>query len=110
PVSQGMPRTTSLPPGFAGDLMDRVRRIVWATLATTGLDGRPRARIVHPWWEGATAWVKTRPGSPKTVHVAATPWASLLYWDQAHQVVMAECEARMADDPGVRARVWEGIG
>ena len=104
-----MPRTTPLPAPFAADLMDRVRRIVWCTLATTDAAGRPRTRIVHPWWEGATAWVTTRPGSPKTTHLEAAPWASLLYWDPSHAVVTAECDARMEDDPATRARVWDAI-
>lgn len=104
-----MPRTSSPPPAFAAELERRVRRIVWCTMATTDPAGRPRARIVHPWWEGATAWVTTRPGSPKTAHLAAAPWASLLYWDPAHQVVTAECAAGAEDDPAERERVWQAI-
>ena len=36
---------------------------------------------MHPWWEGATAWVSTRPGSARAAHLARTPWVSLTYWD-----------------------------
>lgn len=104
-----MARTAPLPHPLAAELDRRVRRIVWCTMATTDPAGRPRTRIVHPWWEGATAWVTTRPGSPKTAHLAAAPWASLLYWDPAHEVVMAECDVRAEDDPAERRRVWEAI-
>ena len=98
-----------MPAAFAAELDRRVRRIVWCTMATVDPRGRPRTRIVHPWWEGSTAWVTTRPGSPKMAHVQAVPWASLLYWDAAHQVVTAECTARLERDPAERARVWEAL-
>lgn len=103
------PPRSSLPPELGAELGRRVRRIVWCTMATVDAGGRPRTRIVHPWWEGATAWVTTRPGSPKTRHLTARPHASLLYWDPAQEVVMAECDARAEGDPGERARVWEAI-
>ncbi len=99
----------ALPHDVAAGLDARVRRIVWATLATTDRAGRPRTRIVHPVWDGATAWVTTRPGSPKLAHLARTPWASLLYWDPAQEVVMAECAARLEEDPAERARAWDLI-
>ena len=104
-----MRRARLLPAEFAAELERRVRRIIWCTRATTDSGGRPRTRIVHPWWEDATAWVTTRPGSPKVGHVTAMPAASLLYWDPAQQVVTAECDARMEPSPGERARVWAAI-
>ena len=101
--------TLSDPSGFAAlqpELGRRVRRIVWCTLATTDLRGRPRTRIVHAWWEGSTAWVTVRPDSPKVRHVARVPWTSLTYWYQAHATVMAECAARLEPDAAERRRVW----
>lgn len=97
------------PAEIAAELERRVRRIVWCTMATVDRTGRPRTRIVHPWWEGATAWVTTRPGSPKTRHLAAAAVASLLYWDPAQEVVMAECDAAEERDPATRARIWQAI-
>jgi hypothetical protein len=34
-----------------------VERVVWATIATVGPDGRPRTRLMHPvwWWDGPTS-------------------------------------------------------
>ena len=58
---------------------------------------------------GATAWVTTRPGSPKTRHLAAEPRASLLYWNPTHEVVMAECTATLEAAPSERERVWRAI-
>jgi general stress protein 26 len=97
------------PADLAAEMERRVRRIVWCTMATVDTVGRPRTRIVHPWWEGTTAWVTTRPGSPKTRHLATVPAASLLYWDPAQEVVMAECGAVAEEDAATRARVWEAI-
>ena len=31
--------------------VEMAHRIVWCTVATTGLDGRPNTRILHPIWE-----------------------------------------------------------
>ena len=104
-----MRRARLLPAEFAAELERRVRRIIWCTLATTDSEGRPRTRIVHPWWKDATAWVTTRPGSPKVGHVTVIPAVSLLHWDPAQQVVTAECDARMERSPGERARVWDAI-
>jgi len=71
--------------------------------------GRPRTRVVHPWWEGATAWVTVRPDSPKVRHVERTPWTSLTDWDPAHAVVTAECPARPVPGRAERRRVWDAI-
>ena len=40
-------------------------RIVWCTVATVDRRGRPRSRILHPYWErtedGLAGWITTRP-------------------------------------------------
>ena len=57
--------------------VEMAHRIVWCTGATTGLDGRPRSRVLHPLWEwdGArlTGWIATSPLSPKAPELAAVP-------------------------------------
>ena len=49
----------------AGPLEVLAHRIVWCTVATTGADGRPRTRVLHPIWEwdgtGLTGWIATSP-------------------------------------------------
>jgi len=39
------------------EFVERAHRMVWCDMATVGLDGRPRIRIVHPVWQGDTAWM-----------------------------------------------------
>jgi hypothetical protein len=39
------------------EFIERAHRMVWCDMATVGPDGRPRTRIVHPVWEGDTAWM-----------------------------------------------------
>jgi general stress protein 26 len=84
-----------------------VRRIVWCTVATVDRRGRPRGRILHPYWEGATGWILTNRNSHKATHLAANPWVSCSYWDQRHDRVHAECRAEWVDDPGEKVRLWD---
>jgi general stress protein 26 len=87
--------------------MERVRKIVWCTVATVDRRGRPRSRILHPIWEGQTAWIATGRHSFKARHLAANPYVSLSYWDPGHRQVYADCQAEWEDEPGERRRVWE---
>jgi hypothetical protein len=87
-------------------------RVVWCTLATVDRRDRPRSRIVHPVWElrdGALrGLVGTRPTALKRAHLDHSPYVSCTYWDPAHDVAIAECEARWLDDDE-RAGAWEHI-
>jgi general stress protein 26 len=89
------------------EFMARVRRIAWATVATVDRRGRPRTRILHPIWEGATGWIATGRQSHKAKHLAANPWVSVSYWDAQHQQIHADCKAEWVDDLGERKRIWE---
>jgi hypothetical protein len=88
------------------------RRIVYATLATVDRHGRPRSRIVHPVWElegeRLVGWVGTRPTALKREGLAASGFASCLYWDPTHDVAVAECAAAWvpADE---HATAWERL-
>lgn len=86
--------------------MERVRRIAWATVATVDRQGRPRARILHPIWEGSTGWIATGRASFKAKHLARNPNIALCYWDPGHQQIYAECRVEWADDPADRHRIW----
>ena len=48
-------------------------RIVWCGVATVDRRGRPRSRILHPYWErtgdGVRGWVVTRPSPLKVAHL-----------------------------------------
>ena len=80
------------------DFEARVRRIVWATVTTVDTKGRPRSRILHPYWEGTTAWVLTGRQTLKTKHLALNPHVAICYWDPKHEQVYAEGVAEWADD------------
>ncbi|MDX1385796.1 MAG: pyridoxamine 5'-phosphate oxidase family protein [Thermoanaerobaculia bacterium] len=86
---------------------ERVRRIVWCTVTTSDRQGRLRSRILHPVWEGSTAWICTGRESHKAKHIEHSPWVSLSYWDPQHQQVYADCRAEWVDDPAEKQRVWE---
>jgi len=102
----------SRPPDALLDEFVRIaHRIVWCTLVTVDSRGRPRSRVVHPYWErtddGVTGWAFTRPTPLKVAHLTRNPYVSCSYWDPAQEVAVAECDAELADDPASRRRVWD---
>jgi hypothetical protein len=50
---------------IAPALIDMADRIVWATVSTVDRQGRPRSRILHPYWiwdsEELVGWIATGP-------------------------------------------------
>ena len=95
---------------LAGEFVDVAHRVVWCSVATVDRRGRPRSRVMHPVWErtesGLTGWATARPTPLKLAHLARTPFVSCSYWDPAHDVAVAECEARWVTDPGELERAW----
>ena len=89
------------------EFMDRVRRIVWCTVVTIDRQGRPRSRILHPIWEGATGWIATGRHSFKAKHLEANPHVSLTYWDPQHKQIYAECAVEWEDSGAEKRRLWE---
>lgn len=89
------------------DFDKRVQRIVWCTLTTVDRKGRPRARMIHPIWEGSTGYIATGPQSLKAKHIAQNPYVSCSYWDQQHEQVYAECKASWVSDPAEKRRIWD---
>lgn len=85
------------------------RETAWATVATVDTQGRPRTRILHPYWEVTdgkpVGWVGTSRSPLKTRHLEANPHVSVSYWSPAHETAHAECRASWADDE--RERVWQ---
>ena len=86
---------------------DRVNRMVWCTVATVDGSGRPRSRILHPIWEGATGWIATGRQTLKSKHLAKTPYVSLSYWDPDQEQVYADCKTEWEDDPAEKQRIWD---
>src|SRR5213594_3675183 len=88
------------------EFLARVSRIVWCTVATVDRRGRPRSRILHPIWEGATGWIATGRQSLKASHLAGNPYVSLSYWDPQHEQVHVDAKAGWADDMEEKRRLW----
>jgi hypothetical protein len=90
--------------------VEMAHRIVWCTAATTGTDGRPRTRVLHPIWEWdgstLTGWIATSPSSPKAAELAAVPALSLNYWAPDHDTCTADCDAAFESDPAAVAAGW----
>ncbi|ADB32983.1 hypothetical protein Kfla_3931 [Kribbella flavida DSM 17836] len=86
-------------------------RIVWCTVATVDTRGRPRSRILHPYWEydghALTGWIVTRATPLKVNHLASSPYVSCSYWDATQDVAIADCQAEWVDHIPTRHRVWE---
>jgi len=85
----------------------RIASIVWCTVTTVDRKDRPRARILHPVWEGSTGWIATGRDSFKAKHIDHNPFVSLSYWDPQHKQVYAECRATWIEDSAEKQRLWE---
>jgi general stress protein 26 len=92
---------------LAEDFHRVTSRVVWCTVTTVDAKGRPRARILHPVWDGNTGWIATGRQSFKAKHIKSNPYVSLSYWDQEHEQVYAECRASWADTQATRDKVWD---
>jgi hypothetical protein len=91
--------------------VDMAHRIVWATVATVDTRGRPRSRILHPFWiwdgDALVGWVATGPTPVKVAHLAANPAVSVNYWSPEHDTCTAECDASWHNDDATRQWVWD---
>ena len=91
--------------------VEMAHRIVWAAVATVDADGRPRSRILHPYWEwdGTTlsGIVATGPTPLKRAHLEHSPYASITYWTPSHDTCTAECRVEWAFDDETRIHAWE---
>jgi len=106
-----MPRYVQLD-DIRQEFLERVFRVVWCSAATVDSHGRPRSRILHPYWEGDAnggliGWIATVPTSPKAKHLAAKPYMSLAYVAEMNKPVYAECRAEWVDDLAVKQRVHD---
>jgi len=88
------------------DFHRRVCRMVWCTVASVDTKGRPRSRILHPIWDGATGWIATGRHSHKAKHLAANPYVSLSYWDPQQEQVYVDAKTEWADGIEDKKRLW----
>jgi hypothetical protein len=102
-------RVTSLDV-IAPAFVDMAHGIVYATVATVDRHGRPRSRIMHPYWSwdrtSLTGWVATGPTPEKRDHLEHNPFASVTYWSPSHDTCTAECRCAWASDDDTRVGVW----
>jgi general stress protein 26 len=91
------------------EFLERVNRHVYCNLATIDPQGRPRSRVIHVVWEGATGWITTNPTYPKARHLAANPYVSLGYVADIAAPAYAECRAEWVSEFDEKKRTWEMI-
>jgi uncharacterized pyridoxamine 5'-phosphate oxidase family protein len=89
------------------EFIARVNKMIWCSVATIDEKQRPRSRILHPIWEGATGWICTHRNSHKSRHLAQNPYVSLAYTADMMNPVYADCLTEWIDDLEVKKRVWE---
>ena len=98
--------TTVAPP-----FVEMAHRIVWCTAASVDPTGRPRTRILHPFWQwdgsGLVGWIATGRTPVKESHLAHAPYLSLNYWAPNHDTCSADCDASWEDTDEAKTRVWD---
>jgi len=91
--------------------VEMAHRIVWATAASVDGHGRPRSRILHPFWQWdgteLVGWIATGPTPVKRRHLDRSPYLSVSYWAPTHDTCTAECRATWSFDDETRDWVWE---
>lgn len=91
--------------------VEMAHQIVWCSVATVDVNGRPRSRVLHPiWqWDGSNlvGWIATGPTPVKRAHLKHSPYVSLNYWSPTQDNCVAECKATWAFDDQTRIMVWE---
>jgi general stress protein 26 len=89
------------------EFKERVRKAVYASMATVDRNNRPRSRIVHPIWDGPVGWVISWPESHKAKHLKVNPYVSLAYIADHEKPVYVDCVAQWIDEPAEKRRIWE---
>jgi len=91
--------------------VEMAHRIVWCAAASVDARGRPRSRILHPYWEwdgsSLVGWIATGPTPAKRSHLAHSPYLSLTYFDPSHDTCTADVRAEWHLDEETRQRVWD---
>jgi hypothetical protein len=88
------------------EFITRVHTMVWCSAATVDGRARPRSRILHPIWEGATGWIGTHRNSYKHKHLARNPFMSLAYITDIMKPVYVDVRATWEDDLQAKERIW----
>jgi hypothetical protein len=97
---------------MSDEFLERVFQVVWCNVATVDGKGRPRSRILHPFWEAESTpvgWILTRRHSFKDQHLAKNPFVSCAYIADITKPVYAECRASWVDDLTEKERIWNAF-
>ncbi|KAA3656425.1 MAG: pyridoxamine 5'-phosphate oxidase family protein [Chloroflexi bacterium] len=89
--------------------IERAHSVVWCNVATIDNKNRPRSRILHPIWEGATGWILTGRNTLKAKHLAHNSFVSLAYTADLAKPVYVDCTATWIDDIDSKQRIWDMI-
>ena len=92
---------------ISAELDRRLRRTIWCAFTTVDARNRPRTRLVHPVWNGATGWLTTRTGTPKLDDIRANTAVSCFWWDPNHEQVTIDAHATVALSQAERQRGWD---
>lgn len=92
---------------IANDFDTLVQEMVWCSATTVDEKGRPRARVLHPIWEGATGWIGTSPLSTKAKQIAQNPYMSFAYIKNPFKPVYIDCKVAWVDDMAEKQRIWD---
>jgi hypothetical protein len=91
--------------------IEMAHRIVWCSVATVDSKGRPRSRILHPFWQWdgtqMVGWILTSPTPVKRAHLKGSPYVSVNYWLPNHDTCLAECRATIHFDIETKRMVWD---
>ena len=96
---------------IAPSFVEMAHRIVWCTTATVDSGGRPRTRVLHPFWEwdgvALVGWIGTGRTPIKETHLAHAPYLSVNYWSPNHDTCSADCDVAWDDTDDTKSRVWD---
>ncbi len=88
------------------EFLERVQKAVLCVAASIEPHNRPRTRILHPIWQGATGWISTHRHSTKSKHLAHNSHLSLAYAADPLRPVYVDCMAEFVDDLVVKCWFW----
>jgi hypothetical protein len=98
--------------GMSEEFLARVFTVVWCNVATVDGKGRPRSRILHPYWEATpdpVGWILTRRNSFKGTLLERNPYISCAYVADITKPVYAECATSWVEEIEEKQRIWDAF-
>ena len=98
------------PPSLAdlqAAFIERAHGMAWCNLTALDRHGRPRSRVVHPFWEEPVGWIGSPGTTPKVRPLRRNPYVSLADLANEGEPVHADCIATWVDDMAERTRLWQ---